>query len=47
MPEPRIEAAPLLGQHTRRICRDLIGLSEAEIDALLEAGIVEETLPNT
>ncbi|MQA03804.1 MAG: CoA transferase [Streptosporangiales bacterium] len=32
--------APLLGQHTREICRDVLGLADAEIDRLTEAGVL-------
>lgn len=32
--------APLLGQHTREICRDLLGMADAEIDALVTAGVL-------
>ena len=32
--------APLLGQHTREICRDLLGMSENEIDQLTEDGVL-------
>jgi len=28
-------AAPLLGQHTREICREIMGLSDTEVDALV------------
>lgn len=42
MPPPRVESAPLLGQHTRMICRSLLEMSEAEIDALITAGVLEE-----
>jgi benzylsuccinate CoA-transferase BbsF subunit len=30
--------APLLGQHTREICRELLGLDDAEIDRMVECG---------
>ncbi|MBM3940085.1 MAG: CoA transferase [SAR202 cluster bacterium] len=33
--------APLLGQYTRRVCQDVLGLSEEEIDALLAQGVLE------
>jgi benzylsuccinate CoA-transferase BbsF subunit len=33
--------APLLGQHTREICRDLLGLADAEIDRLRAANVLE------
>jgi crotonobetainyl-CoA:carnitine CoA-transferase CaiB-like acyl-CoA transferase len=45
MPKPRVEAAPLLGQHTRIICSSLLDLSDAVIDELFEEGVLEETLP--
>jgi crotonobetainyl-CoA:carnitine CoA-transferase CaiB-like acyl-CoA transferase len=45
LPEPRLASAPLLGQQTRPICRDLLGLSDGEIDALMAEGVLEETLP--
>jgi benzylsuccinate CoA-transferase BbsF subunit len=34
------EPAPLLGQHTRQVCTDLLGLSDAEIDDLAGAGVL-------
>ena len=45
LPEPRLSSAPLLGQHTRSICRDLLALSDGEIDALIAEGVLEETRP--
>lgn len=30
--------APLLGQHTREICRDLLGLSDADVARLIDSG---------
>lgn len=32
--------APLLGQHTREVCRDALGLSDAQIDALEAEGVL-------
>jgi crotonobetainyl-CoA:carnitine CoA-transferase CaiB-like acyl-CoA transferase len=32
--------APLLGQHTRRVCRTLLGLDDAGIDELVRAGVL-------
>ncbi|HET6812296.1 MAG TPA: CoA transferase [Acidimicrobiales bacterium] len=45
MPAPIISAAPWLGEHTRRIARDLLGLSEEETEKLLADGVLEETPP--
>ena len=39
-----VEPAPLLGQHTRAICRTWLAMSDAEIDALFAAGVLEETV---
>jgi crotonobetainyl-CoA:carnitine CoA-transferase CaiB-like acyl-CoA transferase len=36
--------APGLGEHTREICRDLLGMEESEIDRLLESGALEGPL---
>lgn len=41
MAPPRIEQAPRLGEHTREICRELLGYDDAEIDRLVEAGALE------
>jgi crotonobetainyl-CoA:carnitine CoA-transferase CaiB-like acyl-CoA transferase len=35
-----IRQAPRLGEHTREICRDLLGMDDAEIDALDAAGVL-------
>jgi crotonobetainyl-CoA:carnitine CoA-transferase CaiB-like acyl-CoA transferase len=42
MPGPRTEPAPFLAQHTREICRSVLGLPDAEIDRLIEEGPLEE-----
>jgi len=42
---PDIRPAPDLGEHTRRIARDLLGLDDDEIDRLLGAGVLETTPP--
>ena len=34
--------APLLGQHTREVCRELLDLADPEIDALVAEGVLEE-----
>jgi crotonobetainyl-CoA:carnitine CoA-transferase CaiB-like acyl-CoA transferase len=44
LPEPRLGSAPLLGEQTRSICRELLGMSEGEIDALFAQGVLEEKL---
>ncbi len=41
LPPPIVGPAPLLGEHTREIARERLGLSDAEIDALLEEGVLE------
>ena len=45
MSDADIRQAPRLGEHTREIARDLLGLSDAEIDRLVAAGALEETKP--
>lgn len=42
MTPARIEQAPVLGQHTREICRELLGLDDAAIDALVASGALED-----
>lgn len=32
--------APLLGQHTREVCADLLGLGESEVDQLINDGVL-------
>ncbi len=41
----RSTRAPLLGEHTRAICRDLLGMSEQEIDILKGEGVLEDGAP--
>jgi len=36
-----LEQAPLLGEHTREICRDVLGLGDEEIEELVAAGTLE------
>lgn len=43
MPDVRISQAPLIGEHTREIARELLGLAESEIDELIAEGILEIT----
>jgi hypothetical protein len=42
LPEPITTPAPLLGEHTREICRERLGLSDAEIEAFFAAGVLED-----
>ena len=42
LPEPLVGPAPLLGQHTRRIAAERLGLSAAEIEELVVAGVLED-----
>ncbi len=41
MADVNLFQAPLLGQHTREICRDELGLADAEIEELVAAGALE------
>jgi crotonobetainyl-CoA:carnitine CoA-transferase CaiB-like acyl-CoA transferase len=45
MAGPVIEPAPGLGQHTRQIAADLLGLDDARVDELIAAGVLEEDRP--
>jgi crotonobetainyl-CoA:carnitine CoA-transferase CaiB-like acyl-CoA transferase len=42
LPEPIVGPAPLLGQHTREVAREVLGLADAEIEALIDAGVIED-----
>ncbi len=42
LPEPIISQAPLLGEHTREVASQLLGLSDAEIERLIAAGVLED-----
>ncbi|MEX2205553.1 MAG: CaiB/BaiF CoA-transferase family protein, partial [Myxococcota bacterium] len=42
LPAPIQHAAPMLGEHSRAVCRDWLGLADAELDALLAEGVLEE-----
>ncbi len=44
MADAIIFEAPRLGEHTREICSELLGMNEAEIDRLLESGALEGLL---
>jgi len=42
LPEPIIEAAPMLGEHTRELAMQLLGLGEEEVQALIDEGVLED-----
>jgi len=39
-PLPELETAPALGEHTRAVLRDRLGLSDADLDDLHSAGVI-------
>jgi crotonobetainyl-CoA:carnitine CoA-transferase CaiB-like acyl-CoA transferase len=41
IPEPQLRPAPALAADTRDICRELLDMSDAQIDDLLAAGVLE------
>jgi crotonobetainyl-CoA:carnitine CoA-transferase CaiB-like acyl-CoA transferase len=45
MAPPVIGPAPLVGEHTREICRDLLGMVADEIEQLIGIGALEVTPP--
>ena len=45
MSEPVETQAPRLGEHTRRICRDLLGMDDGEVERLIARGVLEVPLP--
>ncbi len=40
---PDVRGAPTIGEHTRQIGADVLGLDDAEIDKLLATGALETT----
>jgi crotonobetainyl-CoA:carnitine CoA-transferase CaiB-like acyl-CoA transferase len=42
LPDVVTDPAPWLGEHTREIAKQLLGLSDAEIEELIEAGVLED-----
>jgi len=42
IPPPIVTQAPWIGEHTREIARDLLGLSAPEIDQLVAEGVLED-----
>ncbi|MBO0729729.1 MAG: CoA transferase, partial [Acidimicrobiaceae bacterium] len=45
LPEPITFAAPLMGQHTADIARDVLGYSPERVDELLESGVLIASHP--
>jgi crotonobetainyl-CoA:carnitine CoA-transferase CaiB-like acyl-CoA transferase len=45
MPDPPLDPAPLAGQQTRELAARVLGLSDPEIQSLLDDGILEEPPP--
>lgn len=45
MAPPVITAAPKVGEHTRQVCRDLLGMPEDEIERLVADVVLEVTPP--
>ena len=48
---PRAPAArnwptPFIGEHTRQVCRDFLGMKDEEIAPLIEEGVLEEPAPS-
>jgi crotonobetainyl-CoA:carnitine CoA-transferase CaiB-like acyl-CoA transferase len=41
VPPVRVGPAPLFGEHTRMIAADVLGLDDAEIERLVESGVLE------
>ena len=33
--------SPLIGEHTREVCRDILGMDDAEVEALIAEGVLE------
>ncbi len=42
LPDVIIDPAPYLGEHTRDIARDILGLSDDETQALVDEGVIED-----
>ncbi|HZT65082.1 MAG TPA: CoA transferase [Acidimicrobiales bacterium] len=47
MADPIIRPAPALGEHTRQICAELLGMEDDEVAKLFAAGALEETTEDT
>jgi crotonobetainyl-CoA:carnitine CoA-transferase CaiB-like acyl-CoA transferase len=42
LPDPELRPAPLVGEHTRAVCREWLAMDDAEVDELVAAGVLEE-----
>ncbi|WP_272952229.1 CaiB/BaiF CoA transferase family protein [Mycolicibacterium vanbaalenii] len=42
IPEPQLRPSPLLGADTRAVCRELLSLTDADVDELIAAGVLAE-----
>jgi len=47
LPPPVMRAAPLMAEHSRQICREVLGINDSDIDDLVEAGVLEEYRRNS
>lgn len=45
LPDPDITRAPARAEHTREIAKEYLGYSDLEVDALIEAGVLETGSP--
>jgi crotonobetainyl-CoA:carnitine CoA-transferase CaiB-like acyl-CoA transferase len=45
MSDVRVAPAPELGEHTREIARELLGMSDAQVEALIAEGALEDPPP--
>jgi crotonobetainyl-CoA:carnitine CoA-transferase CaiB-like acyl-CoA transferase len=41
--DPLVAPAPALGEHTREICRTILGMQDAEVSKLVTEGVLEES----
>jgi crotonobetainyl-CoA:carnitine CoA-transferase CaiB-like acyl-CoA transferase len=42
LPDPEVRPSPLRGEHTREVCRGLLGMQDGEITELMAAGVLED-----
>lgn len=45
LPDPDINRAPAMAEHTRELAKEYLGYSDLEVDALIEAGVLEIGVP--